>query len=54
MKEKIAVLTDSTCDLEHEIIERYGIEVLPLKVIYQDRVYLDRGPGEGTVAPGRA
>lgn len=42
MNEKIAILTDSTCDLERETIERYGIEVLPLKIIYRDRVCLDR------------
>lgn len=42
MDEKIAILTDSTCDLERETIERFGIEVLPLKIIYRDRVFLDR------------
>jgi DegV family protein with EDD domain len=42
MAERIAVLTDSTCDLEQDVIARYGIRVLPLKVIYKDRVYHDR------------
>lgn len=42
MNEKIAILTDSTCDLERDVIARYGIEVLPLKIIYRDSVFLDR------------
>lgn len=42
MDEKIAILTDSTCDLERDTIDRFGIEVLPLKIIYRDRVLLDR------------
>ncbi|MEQ8174935.1 MAG: DegV family protein [Syntrophomonadaceae bacterium] len=42
MKEKIALLADSACDLPREIINRYGIKILPLKVIYRDREYNDR------------
>lgn len=42
MTEKIGILTDSTCDLEAGVIGRYGIEVLPLKIIYGDQVHLDR------------
>ncbi len=42
MSEKIAVLTDSTCDIPAEIMEERNIEFLPLKVIYQDGEYLDR------------
>lgn len=42
MFEKIALLTDSACDLPREIIQKYGIKVLPLKVIYGDRIYSDR------------
>ncbi|MGB4553342.1 MAG: DegV family protein, partial [bacterium] len=37
MAEKIALLTDSTSDLNPEVIERYNIHVLPLKVVYADR-----------------
>jgi DegV family protein with EDD domain len=40
--EKIALMTDSTCDLNPEIIEKYGINFLPLKVVYADRQYSDR------------
>lgn len=42
MENKIAILTDSTCDLDPELIERYGINVMPLKVVYTDRHYNDR------------
>lgn len=42
MSERIAVVTDSTCDLNPEIVKQLGIEVLPLKIIYPDRVYQDR------------
>ena len=40
--EKIALVTDSTSDLNHEEIKKYGIYVLPLKVVYKDREYNDR------------
>ncbi|HHY27563.1 MAG TPA: DegV family protein [Desulfitobacterium dehalogenans] len=39
---KIAIVTDSACDLEPEIIREYGIEVVPLHIIYHDREYRDR------------
>lgn len=42
VEERIALVTDSTCDLEPSVIARHGIRVLPLKVIYKDRVYHDR------------
>lgn len=42
VSERIAVLTDSTCDLDPEVVAQWGIEVLPLKIIYPDRVYHDR------------
>ncbi len=42
MKEKIALLTDSACDLPNNIIDEYDIKVLPLKIIYPDREYSDR------------
>ncbi|MEA4902102.1 DegV family protein [Desulfitobacterium sp.] len=40
--DKIAIVTDSACDLEPDIIEQYGIQVLPLHIIYNDREYRDR------------
>ena len=42
MSGKIAVVTDSTSDLTREELNKYGIESMPLKVIYKDRQYHDR------------
>jgi DegV family protein with EDD domain len=39
---KIAIVSDSTCDLLLETIERYNIRILPLRVIYTDGEYRDR------------
>ncbi len=39
---KIAIVTDSACDLEPEIIKEYDIEVVPLHILYKDREYRDR------------
>lgn len=42
MKESdIAVLADSACDIPQELVDRYHIAVLPLKVVYGDRAYVD-------------
>lgn len=42
MKSKIALVTDSTCDLPGEILKELSIEFLPLKIIYGDKEYEDR------------
>jgi fatty acid-binding protein DegV len=42
MQEKIALLTDSMCDLPRDIIEKFKVKVLSAKVVYPDRVYSDR------------
>lgn len=39
---KIALITDSTSDLSKEEIEKNNIHVLPLRIIYKDREYIDR------------
>lgn len=39
---KIALVTDSTSDLNQEEIKKYNIHVLPLKIVYKDREYNDR------------
>ncbi|MCM1990934.1 DegV family protein [Oceanirhabdus seepicola] len=39
--EKIALITDSTSDLTEDIIEKYNVTVLPFRIIYKDREYLD-------------
>lgn len=41
-KPKIAIVTDSTSDLDHDLCKEFGIEILPLHVVYKDREYLDR------------
>lgn len=41
-KHSIALLTDSTCDLPQEFIEKNQIHVIPLSVHFGDTYYLDR------------
>jgi len=41
-KADIALLTDSTCDLPKELIDRYQIHVVPLSIHFGDRYFLDR------------
>ena len=38
----IALVTDSTCDLPAEIIEKYSIEIVPLTVHFKDDTYYDK------------
>lgn len=40
--EKIALVCDSGCDLKQDAINEYNIHVLPLRIIYKDREFLDR------------
>lgn len=39
---KIKIVTDSTVDLSPELIREYEIDVVPLSIIIDDEVYLDR------------
>ena len=39
--EKIAILTDSGCDLPNDILKEYDIKLLPFRIIYKDREFLD-------------
>ncbi|KOA20751.1 DegV domain-containing protein [Clostridium homopropionicum DSM 5847] len=39
--EKIKIITDSTCDLNRQIIEKYDLEVVPLIVNFGEESYLD-------------
>jgi hypothetical protein len=41
-KWKIALVTDSTCDLEQEIIDNYQINILPINVSFGENNYLDK------------
>lgn len=37
----IRILTDSACDMTQEEAKQYNVEILPLKIIFGDREYLD-------------
>jgi len=39
---KIVLITDSTSDVDKKMIEKYDLKVLPLRIIYKDREYIDR------------
>lgn len=41
-KKKIAILVDSGTDVPQEIIQKYGMYVIPLQIIYKDRTYTDK------------
>jgi hypothetical protein len=41
-KWKIALVTDSTCDLSQDLIDKYQINMLPLNVTFGENNYLDR------------
>lgn len=38
---KVAILTDSTAYLSDDLVKQYGIEVVPLNVIWENTSYLD-------------
>ena len=39
---KTAIITDSSCDLSTKTLDQHNIHILPLRVIYNDREYLDK------------
>ncbi|NLG36751.1 MAG: DegV family protein [Clostridiales bacterium] len=39
---KIAIVTDSACDLSDELLARYHIFMVPLRIVYSTREYRDR------------
>lgn len=41
MKERIAIMADSACDLPREIVAKYDIKIIPLKVIYPEGEFSD-------------
>jgi hypothetical protein len=41
-KWNIALVTDSTCDLSQELIDKYQIHVLPLSINFGENQYLDK------------
>lgn len=40
--DKIALITDSTSDLDKKTIDKYNIKVLPLRIVYKDKEYIDK------------
>ncbi len=40
-EQKIAILVDTCCDVPMDMVKAYGMYVLPVKIIYHDREYLD-------------
>lgn len=40
--QKIALITDSSCDLDFDTREKYKVEMLPFRIIYRDEEYLDQ------------
>ncbi len=41
MSKKVLIASDSTCDLSPELIEKYGIKILPLRVTLGENEYSD-------------
>ena len=41
-KKKIAIVTDTTCDLSDEVLKLNNIYMVPLQIIYKTRSYKDR------------
>ncbi len=39
---RVAIVCDSTCDLPDTVLDRYGIAIVPLQVLFGDEVFLDR------------
>ena len=41
-RRRVAVICDSSCDLPDATLDRYGIAMVPLQLLFGDAVYLDR------------
>lgn len=41
-KSKVAIVTDSSCDLSSELIDRFGIHVVPFYILAEGSEYLDK------------
>lgn len=41
MSNKVVILSDSTCDLGEELLNKYDIKVIPLHVCFEQKSYLD-------------
>lgn len=41
MNKKVKIISDSTCDLSKELVQRYDIDILPLHILLGDKEYED-------------
>lgn len=41
MNKKVKIISDSTCDLSKELVQRYDIDILPLHILLGDNEYED-------------
>lgn len=41
--QKVAILSDETCDLPQEMIKKYNITLIPIRIIFSDKVYQSCG-----------
>ena len=39
---KIAILTDSSCDIPQELAEKYGIDIMGFHILLDDVDYVER------------
>ena len=39
---KIAILTDSSCDIPQEMAEKYGIDIMSFHILLDDVDYIER------------
>ena len=39
---KIAILTDSSCDIPQELVEKYGIDIMSFHILLDDVDYIER------------
>ncbi|HWT26809.1 MAG TPA: DegV family protein, partial [Mobilitalea sp.] len=40
--EKIALITDSACDIDNSTVDKYNIRMIPFKITYKNREYTDK------------
>ena len=41
MMKRIRIVSDSTCDLSQELIQKYEISIIPLCIMLEEDTYLD-------------
>jgi DegV family protein with EDD domain len=41
-KSEIVLVTDSTCDLPHELMNQYQVQMVPLNISFNEKQYLDK------------